>query len=120
MIDRRRLTRGILLLLPVLLVAAAGIAHAQSVSIADAEPVVEGETMEFLVSLSQASDEEIRVPWLGVGYYVAGDADSGRQERCPEGPPGGPADGTVIFPPGSTKQMIRFVTCQDDRDERKN
>ena len=108
--DRRRPTRGLLLLLPVLLIAAAGIAHAQSptVSIADAEPVVEGGTLEFLVTLSQASDNTITVPWNGGEYRDRADTD-----YCD-------GEGTLTFPPGVTKQTIRYPTCDDDVDELQN
>ncbi len=77
-----------------------------TVSIADAPAVVEGETMEFPVSLSHASDEEITVIWQATEVRK-GTADYNEQS------------GTVIFPPGVTELTIPFTTEDDSRDEQR-
>ena len=77
-----------------------------SVSIADADAVVEGGALAFPVVLSGPFHAQIAVDWrLGAGTTAA-EADYT-----------GAASGTVAFAPGVTERTIRIATVDDSADE---
>ena len=76
-----------------------------TVSVADADAVVEGGTLEFVVSLNHASHATI-----AVDYSFGGTAAAGTDYL-------GAASGAVTFTPGVTEQTIRLVTVGNDTDE---
>ncbi len=77
---------------------------APAVSVSDAS-AVEGETVEFTVSLSAASDEQVTVDYATSG----GTADSGTDFTA--------ASGTLTFTANATSQTVRVQTAQDSADE---
>jgi len=74
----------------------------QPVSIAGADPVVEGGTLEFPVTLTRSFDTQ-----AAVSYTLAGAATAGTDHA-------GGASGTVTFAPGVMRGTIRIVTLVDD------
>ena len=77
---------------------------APAVSVSDAS-AVEGETVEFTVSLSAASDEQVTVDYATSG----GTAESGTDFTA--------ASGTLTFAANATSQTVRVQTAQDSADE---
>ena len=76
------------------------------VSIADAAPVEEGGTLEFVVSMAHPNRAAVPVAWRLGGGTAAGDDYTGS------------ASGTVVFAPGETAKVISVATVDDDADER--
>ena len=78
---------------------------APKVSIADAEPVTEGGTLAFSVTLSNPGSEEIRVSYSLTGSAARGDdyTDGG--------------SGTLTFAPGDVRRVISLATVDDDTSE---
>ena len=74
------------------------------VSVSDAR-AVEGETVEFTVSLSAASDEQVTVDYATSG----GTAESGTDFTA--------ASGTLTFAANATSQTVRVQTADDSADE---
>ena len=77
---------------------------APAVSVSDAS-AVEGETVEFTVSLSAASDAQVTVDYATSG----GTAESGTDFTA--------ASGTLTFAANATSQTVRVQTAQDSADE---
>ena len=77
---------------------------APTVSVSDAS-AVEGGTVEFTVSLSAASDEQVTVDYATSG----GTAESGTDFTA--------ASGTLTFAANATSQTVRVQTAQDSADE---
>ena len=77
-----------------------------SVSIADADAVMEGGTLAFPVTLSGPFNAQITVDYR----FGAGTATAGADYT-------GAASGTVTFAPGTTEQTIPLVTTDDGADE---
>ena len=76
-----------------------------AVSVADADAVPEGGTLEFVVSLNHPSHATVTVDYGFGGTAVAGTDYEGA------------ATGTVTFTPGVTEQRVRLVTVDNDTDE---
>ena len=77
---------------------------APDVSVADAEAVPEGGTLEFAVTLSGPYHAEVTV-----AYSLGGSAAAGTDYE-------GAASGSVVFAPGDTEKTIRLVTVDDDTE----
>ena len=78
---------------------------APAVSVSDAG-AVEGEMVEFTVSLSAASDERVTVDYATSG----GTAESGTDFTA--------ASGTLTFAANATSQTVRVQTAEDSADEK--
>ena len=73
-----------------------------TLSIADAAPVSEGGTAGFVVTLSAASEKEVRV-----SYRTADDTATAGLDYTP-------TDGTLRFEPGETTRTITVATLADE------
>ena len=69
-------------------------------TIADAAPVPEGGTLEFVLSLTSPAAAEFPVTWQIFGATAGVDYE-------------GPRVGVLTFPPGVTEQTFRVVTVDD-------